>query len=412
MYIIYNCFVYIASFFLKIAAIFSPKLRLFVDGRKKVFDYLEENILEKAKVIWIHTASLGEFEQGLPIIDTLKKEYIDHSILVTFFSPSGYEVKKQTKAADLVTYLPLDTLKNAKTFIDLVNPKLVIFVKYEIWPSYLSILKKKKIPTILVSAIFNKHQAFFKFYGFFLKRSLTTFTHFFVQDESSKNLLSTIGFNNVSISGDTRFDRVLKILEQDNQLDFMEEFKQQNLCFVAGSTWPEDEAILTTYINKSTENIKFVFAPHTIKQDAIEKLAISIKKKVILYSELQTKDVSQFDVLIIDTIGLLTKVYSYADFAYVGGGFATGLHNTLEPAVFGIPVLIGPKYNGFKEAEDLVANKGVISILNFEEFNKQMGQLISDKTYYNETKNINTDYIIKNKGATGIIMSYLNTLEF
>jgi 3-deoxy-D-manno-octulosonic-acid transferase len=410
VYFIYNCLVYFAGFFLKIVAFFSPKLKLFVEGRKNVFQYLEENVSDKSDLIWIHTASLGEFEQGLPIIERLKNDYKNATILVTFFSPSGYEIKKNTKGVDLVTYLPLDTLNNAQKFVNLINPKLAIFIKYEIWPNYLSVLNKKNIPTLLVSAIFNEKQLFFKSYGGFMRKSLTAFTRIFVQDGASKKLLNSIHLNNVSISGDTRFDRVLKIVEQDNQLDFMEKFKQNQLCFVAGSTWPEDEAILTSYINTTSENIKFVFAPHTIKKEAIEKLKASVNKNVILYSEIDPKDISQFDVLIIDTIGLLTKVYSYADIAYVGGGFVTGLHNTLEPAVFGIPVLIGPEYKGFKEAEDLVAKKGVISIANLEDFRVQIAQLLNSETYYNETKNINSKYIADHKGATAIIMNYIKDL--
>ena len=402
--------VYFAGFFLKIAAVFSPKLKLFVEGRKNVFQYLEENVSYKSDLIWIHTASLGEFEQGLPIIERLKNDYKNATILVTFFSPSGYEVKKNSRAGDLVTYLPLDTLKNAKKFISLINPKLVIFVKYEVWPNYLSVLNKKNIPTLLVSAIFNKKQLYFKSYGGFMRKSLTAFYHIFVQDVASKKLLNSIHLNNVSISGDTRFDRVLKIVEQDNQLDFMEKFKQNQLCFVAGSTWPEDEAILTSYINTTSENIKFVFAPHTIKKEAIEKLKASVNKNVVLYSEIDPKDISQFDVLIIDTIGLLTKVYSYADIAYVGGGFATGLHNTLEPAVFGIPVLIGPEYKGFKEAEDLVAKKGVISITTLDDFRVQITQLLNSETYYNGTKNVNSNYIMAHKGATEVIVNYIKHL--
>jgi 3-deoxy-D-manno-octulosonic-acid transferase len=410
VYFIYNCLVYFAGFFLKIAAFFSPKLKLFVEGRKNVFQYLEENVFHKSDLIWIHTASLGEFEQGLPIIERLKNDYKNATILVTFFSPSGYEVKKNSRADDLVTYLPLDTLKNAKKFISLINPKLVIFVKYEVWPNYLSVLNKKNIPTLLVSAIFNKKQLYFKSYGGFMRKSLTAFNHIFVQDVASKKLLNSIHLNNVSISGDTRFDRVLKIVEQDNQLDFMEKFKQNQLCFVAGSTWPEDEAILTSYINTTSENIKFVFAPHTIKKEAIEKLKASVNKNVVLYSEIDPKDISQFDVLIIDTIGLLTKVYSYADIAYVGGGFATGLHNTLEPAVFGIPVLIGPEYKGFKEAEDLVAKKGLISITTLDDFRMQMTQLLNSETYYNGTKNVNSNYIMAHKGATEVIVNYIKHL--
>ncbi|WP_158975509.1 3-deoxy-D-manno-octulosonic acid transferase [Cellulophaga sp. L1A9] len=410
MHFIYNCSVYIAGFFLKILALFSPKLKLFVTGRKHVFNTLNAGVSKEAPVIWIHTASLGEFEQGLPVIEALKEQYINYQILVTFFSPSGYEVKKNATAADLITYLPIDTKHNAAEFIKIVHPALVIFVKYEIWPNYLKELEKGKIPTLLISAIFSKRQIFFKGYGSFMRKSLSAFSHFFVQDQNSKDLLRSLDLENSTISGDTRFDRVLKILEQDNTLDFMEKFKQDQHCFVAGSSWPEDEAIIVDYINTTNASLKFVFAPHTIKKEAIQKLASSIQKRTILYSELAHKNPSDYEVLIIDTIGILTKVYRYADVAYVGGGFATGLHNTLEPAVFGIPVLIGPKYAGFKEAEDLVTLKGVISISDQKSFTLALDQLISSPKYYEETGKINTRYITERKGATGLIMDYIKTL--
>ncbi|MBO0591767.1 3-deoxy-D-manno-octulosonic acid transferase [Cellulophaga sp. E16_2] len=410
MHFIYNCSVYIVSFFLRILALFSPKLKLFVNGRKDVFTILEDKLSKEAPVIWIHTASLGEFEQGLPVIEALNKNYSKHQILVTFFSPSGFEVKKKSNSADVITYLPLDTRYNAKRFIAAVNPDLALFVKYEIWPNYLSELEKNKIPTLLISAIFNKRQIFFKIYGSFMRKSLSAFSYFFVQDKNSQELLKSIGFNNSTISGDTRFDRVLKILDQDNELDFMGNFKQDKSCFVAGSSWPEDEAIIVNYINSNNSSLKFVFAPHTIKKEAIQKLAHAIQKKTVLYSELSDKNPSDYEVLIVDTIGILTKIYSYADVAYVGGGFATGLHNTLEPAVFGIPVLIGPKYSGFKEAEDLVAEKGVISITNQEHFTLELNKLLTSQKHYQETGRINASYISKRKGATNLIMDYIDTI--
>lgn len=410
MYFIYNCAIYITSFFLKILALFSPKLKLFVNGRKDVFSTLESKVSKASPVIWIHTASLGEFEQGLPVIEALKNQYPKHQILVTFFSPSGFEVKKKSSAADLVTYLPLDTQYNAKKFITIVNPVLAVFVKYEIWPNYLKELELKKTPILLVSAIFNKRQIFFKGYGSFMRNSLSTFSHFFVQDQNSKDLLRSIGLENSTISGDTRFDRVLKILEQDNQLDFMNTFKQNKQCFIAGSSWPEDEAIIVDYINYTNSNLKFVFAPHTIKKEAIQRLTNTIQKKTILYSEIDYKNPSEYEVLIIDTIGLLTKIYSYATIAYVGGGFETGLHNTLEPAVFGIPVLIGPKYAGFKEAEDLVRLKGVISIPDQKSFAIELNKLLHSPKYYNETGRVNSHYISERKGASTLIMTYIKNV--
>lgn len=409
MRFIYNYSVYIAGFFLNIIALFNAKLRLFVDGRKDVFKSLKQANLINNEVIWIHTASLGEFEQGLPIIEELKTNYPTHKLIVTFFSPSGYEVKKNSAVADLITYLPLDTKKNAENFIQLANPKLAIFIKYEIWPNYLAALKKHNTHTILASAIFNKKQIFFKKYGGFMRNSLHNFDHFFVQDENSKTLLNNLNFNNVSISGDTRFDRVLKVLEQDNQLKFMEQFKQNEFCVVAGSTWPDDEKIIVEHINKTKDNIKYVFAPHTIKKDTILNLASSINKKTILYSDLPTKNLQDYDVFIIDTIGILTKIYNYADIAYVGGGFATGLHNTLEPAVYSIPVIIGPKFSGFKEAEELVAKKGIISVSSLSEFSITVDKLQTDVDYYNKTRNINSEYISKNQGATKIIVSYIQS---
>lgn len=408
--LIYNLIAHIAWFHLKIAALFSAKMKLFVNGRKETFAILEKAISKSDSIIWMHAASLGEFEQGLPIIEKLKLEYPSYKFLVTFFSPSGYEVKKNTSVADVVTYLPMDTNQNAKRFINQVNPKLVIFVKYEIWPNYLFELKAKQIPTILVSAIFKKNQIYFKGYGGFIRKALKTFTHIFVQNESSLKLLKSIQIKSTTISGDTRLDRVSEILERDNSLSFMEKFKKDRLCFVAGSTWPEDEAILINYINHAPKNLKFVLAPHTIKMDKILGLAGAITKKTALYSKLEESTIGDAEVLIIDTIGMLTKIYSYGDIAYVGGGFATGLHNTLEPAVFGIPVLIGPNYSGFKEAEDLVSLKGLLPIEDQWSFDEQVKRLLDNQELLQRTGEINAAYISKNKGASVQIIAYVRRL--
>ncbi|PKB42362.1 3-deoxy-D-manno-octulosonic-acid transferase [Cellulophaga sp. RHA19] len=412
MHLLYNIVVHIASFLVKVIANFNPKIKLFVQGRKDIYKRLEKSIHKTDNVIWIHTASLGEYEQGLPIIEKTKEEYPTYKIVVTFFSPSGYEVKKNDDIADAIVYLPLDTLKNAKKFIAAVNPKLAIFVKYEIWPNHLKVLKEKQTPTLLVSAYFKKEQSFFKWYGGFMRKSLTAFTHFFVQDNHSKELLKNINYNNCTIVGDTRFDRVSKILEQDNTLDFMSSFAQNKTCVVAGSTWPNGQLFLSTYINNTTvENVKFVIAPHNIIDSQIQELKKSIQKKVVLFSEINGRDISSFEVLIIDTIGILTKVYSYANIAYVGGGFTKGgLHNTLEPAVFGVPIIIGPIYKGFKEAEDLVQLKGILPTANQNEFTDTLNQLILKKEYYNTTAVINKNYVAKNIGATEKIASYIATL--
>ena len=390
--------------------LFNEKIRLFVTGRRETFEILRRSIKDGNQVIWIHAASLGEYEQGLPILERLKKEYPEHKILLTFFSPSGYEVKKNSSPADVVAYLPMDSKSNVKRFLDIANPSIAIFIKYEIWPNYLQELQKRSIPTLLISALFSKRQVFFKSYGGFMRKSLKSFHHFFVQDENSKGLLQNLGFTNVTVSGDTRFDRVSQILERDNQLDFMQTFKQDKTCFVAGSTWPEDEKILVEYINSSSTAFKFVLAPHTMKASQMDKLVNSISKKVLKYSEIDSNEVSSADVLIIDTIGLLTKIYSYADIAYVGGGFATGLHNTLEPAVFGIPVIIGPQYQGYKEAEALVENKGIIPIDSFDSFKTVLTRFTENPQLVESTGKINANYIKKNQGASNRIIAHIQSI--
>ena len=410
MYFLYNIAIQIAGFFLSIIAFFHPKLRLFVEGRKSTISYLQKSLAKDDKVIWIHTASLGEFEQGLPLIQRLKKDYPAHKLLITFFSPSGYTVKKNTEDADLVCYLPMDTRKKVSEFIALVNPKIALFVKYEIWPNYFRLLSKKQVPLMLISAKFRKEQIYFKWYGGFMRRSLKMVSHFFVQDKASKELMASLGFTNCTQSGDTRFDRVSEIKERNNQLSFIADFKGDSTCFVGGSTWPEDESVFVDYINHSTGKVKYILAPHDIKPDHIEKLKGSFSRKTVLYSEKEGVQLADFDVLIVDSIGLLTKIYSYADIAYVGGGFATGLHNTLEPAVFGIPVLIGPKFKGFKEAEDLVQFKGVLVVENKKEFSTLLDQLLTDDEFRTGTGRINAQYIAENTGASIQIMSHIRTL--
>ena len=406
MNLLYNILIFKATLLLQIIAFFNKKLKLFVDGRKETFSKIDA--LKNENVIWFHAASLGEFEQARPIIEELKKHFNQYKILVTFFSPSGYEVRKNYNLADVICYLPLDSKSNARKFVEIVNPKFAIFIKYEFWPNLLNELKLKEIPTVLVSGILRKKQIFFKYYGGFMRESLKAFNHFFVQDVSSKELLNSINFENVTIAGDTRFDRVSEILEQDNSLDFIDEFKNNQYTIVAGSTWQEDEELLVNYINnEASEEEKFIIAPHNIKQEAILALQKSINKKTILYSAKADKNVSEYAVFIIDTIGLLTKIYTAADAAYVGGGLKTGLHNILEPATFGIPVVIGNKYDKFKEAVDLVDLKGCISIRNQDEFSSVFIKLKSDESYRKSTGKINQKYIQENLGATKIIMNYL-----
>ncbi len=343
-------------------------------------------------------------------MEKLRTEFPTYKILVSFFSPSGYEIKKDTRVADLTTYLPIDTAKNATLFLEFARPKLAIFIKYEIWPNYLKELNKRQIPTILASAIFKQNQIYFKWYGGFMRDTLRTFSHIFLQDDSSARLLESIGIKNTTVSGDTRLDRVSEILERDNRLSFLEQFKKNRLCFVAGSTWPEDEAILVDYINNAPKGLKYVLAPHKIENNKILGLTGAISKKTVRYSKFDENTIADFEVLIIDHIGLLTKIYSYADIAYVGGGFATGLHNTLEPAVFGIPVIVGPNYHGFKEAEDLVAKKGILSVADSFQFSELMKKLLDDVGLRSKSGTINASYISKNKGASIQIIEYIRKL--
>ncbi len=412
MHFIYNLLVHISWFALQIIALFNKKIDLFVSGRKNTFTILEKGISSGDTVIWMHVASLGEFEQGLPILEKLRQEYPSYKLLVTFFSPSGFEVKKNTEVADVVTYLPMDTLKNASRFMAVVRPKLAIFVKYEIWPNFLRELKKQNISALLVSAIFKKEQIYFRPYGGFIRKALRTFEHIFVQDSKSKPLLRSIKVDKVTKSGDTRFDRVSQILEQNNENALIGNFKQDKTCVVAGSTWPEDEKILVPFMNSSELEIKWIIAPHNIKRDHIEKLQKSIHKRTALYSQLSNDKFDELDVVIVDNIGLLAQIYSYADIAYVGGGFATGLHNTLEPAVFGIPVVIGPNYKGFKEAEDLVSKKGIKVVKNRDEFNRLMDEFLGQRpnSLLAKTGQINADYVSENKGASIQIVEHIRKL--
>ncbi|MFV8365114.1 3-deoxy-D-manno-octulosonic acid transferase [Flavobacterium sp. XS1P27] len=408
MLFLYNLIVQIAAFLLKIVALFSPKMKLFVDGRKEVFPVLEQKIKPTDKTIWFHAASLGEYEQGLPVIEKIKEQFPSHKIILTFFSPSGYEVRKNNTVADVTVYLPLDTQKNAQQFLQIVHPDLVFFIKYEYWPNYLSELKKRNTKTYLISGILRKNQLFFKWYGGFYRDALDAFTYFFVQNEISKKLLQQVGKTNVSVSGDTRFDRVAAILEKDNSLDFISQFKDNTLTIVVGSSWPKDENLLVDFINSNTLNVKFIIAPHNIKEEQIQALKNSITKKTVLFSEKEGKNLADFDVFIIDTIGILTKIYSYADIAYVGGGFGnSGVHNLLEPATFGVPILIGPNYSYFAEATALVNMEACISINNSKELDEAFKNLIQNDDIRQEKGHMCSTFVQMNKGATASILKHI-----
>ncbi len=405
MFFLYSLLTHLAGLVLKIVALFSPKMKLFVQGRKTVFETLSQKIASSDKTIWFHAASLGEYEQGLPVMEKIKEKYPAHKIIVTFFSPSGYEVRKNTKDADVVVYLPLDTKPNAEKFLKLVHPDMVFFIKYEFWPNYLNGLKNRSTRVYLISGLFRENQLFFKWYGGFYRDALKAFTHFFVQYESSKQLLANIGFSNVTVSGDTRYDRVSKVLERDNTLPFIEEFINGKTTVVFGSSWPKDESLFTDFINQATDT-KFIIAPHTIGNDHINEIKNSLTKKTVLFTEKEGKNLAEYDVFIINTIGILGKIYSYADVAYVGGGFGTaGLHNILEPAAFGVPIIIGPNHQKFPEAVALVHMGGCVVANDKAEMEETLSALVYNDDYRLEKGHIAGTFVNMNRGAVAIIMN-------
>ncbi|MGY0393451.1 3-deoxy-D-manno-octulosonic acid transferase [Bizionia sp. KMM 8389] len=405
---LYTFGIYLAQLVLPLVALFNPKIKQGVVGRKSSFSTLKSTLNKSSKKLWFHCASLGEYEQGLPVFKVLRVQYPNHEIVLTFFSPSGYEIRKNTNIADIVVYLPMDTPQHAKQFLNLVKPELTVFVKYDIWPNYLLELKKKQYKAILISALFRKNQSYFKFYGGFMRRALFAFNHIFVQDSNTKHLLETINYTDTSISGDTRFDRVFSQLSQNNKLDFIETFKNNKLCVVVGSSWPEDEALLIDYINTTTEDTKFIIAPHNIKSHDIEKLKKALTKKTVLYSEKNGKNLENYTVFIIDTIGILNKIYSYADIAYVGGAMGnTGLHNTLEPAVFGVPVVIGKNFDKFPEASQLISNGGTFTVDTKKALQQKLDFLIKNTKERQYTGNQNFEFIKKNTGAVIQITDYV-----
>ncbi len=398
-----------AGFILKCIAPLNKKLKLGTIGRSLTFKTLEQHITPSDRVLWFHCASLGEFEQGLPVFQALRTHYSAHKIVLSFFSPSGYTIRKNTTVADVVVYLPLDSKRNALKFVTFLKPELSIFVKYDIWPNYLQALKDSNLKTILISAAFRAQHIYFKPYGSFFKNALWAFDHIFTQNENSKTLLETINYKTVTVSGDTRYDRVSNQLEQNNTLDFVSQFKAGKLCTVVGSSWPEDQLLFLNFINANVHlDIKYIIAPHAIKPTQIQSFKSKLKAKTVVYSELKDEALEDYQVLIIDTIGLLSKIYSYADIAYVGGAMGTtGLHNTLEPAVFGVPIIIGPNHDKFPEAKALITHGGLFSIQNQAEFDTIFNKLISKSDFRLHCGSKNSEYVDKNKGAVIQILDYL-----
>ena len=398
--ITYNLILGLSYSVLKFLGLFSDKLRLFISGRSEVFNHLESKGVNKGDWVWFHVASLGEFEQARPLILEYKLAFPQHKILLTFFSPSGYEIQKKFSAADCICYLPWDTQKNVNRFLNFCNLNRAIFVKYEFWLNYFNGLSKRKIPVYSVSSIFRPNQLFFKSYGKAYRSILYGVEHFFVQNDESKKLLNSIGIDRVSISGDTRMDRVYDLTQNHEHLEIIEKFLNNKECFVAGSTWPEDYELMDTFLKKTTP-IKIIIAPHEVSKQSIENLEKRIGIPYTKWSNFDEERAADKAEMIVDTIGQLAKIYRYAKFAYVGGGMKkSGLHNTLEPAAYGIPIVIGKYFGKFQEAILLEKKGGIKSVKSCEGFEKISKALINDEKLVERIGKINKDYVILGKGAT------------
>ena len=406
MNVLYNLSIFIYSILIKLAAPFNLKAGQILKGRQRVFAELPSKIKHDRPIIWVHCASLGEFEQGRPLIEAIKKQHPEYQILLTFFSPSGYEIRKNYELADYIYYLPADTKSNAQKLIELVNPEFVFFVKYEFWFHYIQELKKRNIPLYLVSGIFRENQLFFKNapWGKWYRKMLFGFSHFFVQDEQSVKLLAGIGVTNVTKAGDTRFDRVAEIARNGKDIPLVEKFKGSHKLVVAGSTWKPDEELLIEYIHAHPE-IKFVIAPHETKKGNIDRLISQLKTPVICYTEATNESVINKQVLLVDTIGLLSTVYKYADLAYIGGGFGVGIHNTLEAAIFGMPIVFGPNYLRFNEATTMVKLGIAHPVNDYSGLKAILDTLLSDTKKRKEITSACISFTQQNLGATKTITS-------
>ncbi len=403
---LYNFLIFLYSILIRLTAPFNIKASQISKGRRQTFAELQAKIKHDRPIVWVHCASLGEFEQGRPLIEAIKKQHPKYQIFLTFFSPSGYEIRKNYELADYVSYLPADTKRNAKKLIELIDPEIVFFIKYEFWFHYIKELKKRNIPLYLVSAIFRENQLFFKNspWGKWYRKMLFSFEQFFVQDDQSVKLLHGVGIKNVTKAGDTRFDRVAEIARNGKNILLVEKFKGDSLLVVAGSTWKPDEELLVQYIHSHPET-KFVIAPHETKRGNIERLISQLKTSVICYTEATETSVMNKQVLIVDTIGILSSIYKYADLSYVGGGFGVGIHNTLEAAIFGMPIVFGPNYLKFNEATTMV-NLGIaIPVTDSPSLNTILDQLLSDNEKRNRIAEGCIRFTNHNLGATQIILN-------
>ena len=406
---IYTLALHLYALSVEIASFFNKKARMTRIGQWFTNGMLRKNIDRDAKYIWFHAASLGEFEQGRPMIETIRKRYPEYKILLTFFSPSGYEVRKNYDGADVICYLPFDTPYKVRKFLNLANPHIAVFIKYEFWLNYLTELKKRGIKTYLISAIFRPNQLFFKWYGAWYRKALHCYEYLFVQDETSKKLLAGYGIKNVEVCGDTRFDRVLEIQQNARLLPGVETFANGDKpILIAGSSWPGDEAIIIPYFNSHPE-MKLVIAPHEIHRDHLLYIQSLLNRPSIRLSESNEETLRAYDCLIIDSFGLLSSIYRYGQIAYIGGGFGKGIHNTLEAAVYDIPVIYGPKYHKFKEAKGLIACGGGFSVDNEKAFANRMDEFISNPELRKDAGTAAGDFVRNNAGATERILSFFGT---
>ena len=404
---LYNLGIFGYYLLVRIVSIRNEKARKWIEGRKDIFKRLGETIIPGEPILWFHASSLGEFEQGRPVIEAIRSLWPEYKILITFFSPSGYELRKNYPHADYIFYLPLDTRKNAVRFIDIVRPKKVFFIKYEFWYNFLIQLKEEEIPTYIFSALFRPSQIFFKPWGKWYLKAIASYEHIFVQNQESFDLLHRFGFTNVSLSGDTRLDRVGQIADAAPRLEKLEFFCNGQRAIIAGSTWKEDEDLFIPYVNKCPSGLKFVIAPHEVTPQSIERICNALEKKHVFYSTASQKELSDADVLIVDGYGYLNSIYRYGMLAYVGGGFNSGIHSILEPAVFGLPVIFGPDYHKFQEAFDML-NLGAACCINDGE---QLESVIEDFRLNPEkllsASNVARSYVNRNRGASKEIVKYL-----
>jgi 3-deoxy-D-manno-octulosonic-acid transferase len=404
MVILYNIAVRLYYLYILAGTLISRKARLWIRGRAGLLNRIRQEVQPDGTLVWFHCSSLGEFEQGRPVMEALKTMNPGIRILLTFFSPSGYEIRKNYAVADHVFYLPLDTSRNASRFIRYTRPAAAFFIKYEFWYHYIDQLYHAQIPVFLVSAIFRKSQIFFKGYGIWFRNMLGRFEHIFLQDTSSYELLGNIGLSNISVTGDTRFDRVSTIAEKVKAIENLDVFRQQNLIIIAGSTWPEDDKYLVSYINRKQARVKYILVPHEIHDSYITMLERSISGKVLRFSGMNEGNASQAEVLIVDAVGYLSSLYQYADIAYIGGGFGKGIHNTLEAATFGMPVVFGPNYHKFREAVELIREGAAFPVTGETSLQNVFTILITDRDQLEKAGKAARIYVERNTGATARII--------